>query len=164
MILSFSACLDCGCVLRSNFFGFFWILDRFGTPIWTHFGIKVMKKWGLKKWWKKCAEKGLRWICRGGCGSLKRRHSDCSAADRGGPDTPWVPKGTVADVWGTSPLWGIWQKCNKIVYFSRVFLRMGSWSRFWIDFFIDFGLILEGLGAPKVAKQLCKATFSAMVF
>ena len=36
----------------------------------------------------------------------------------------------------------------------------------WIlsRFFIDFGLILEGLGIPKVAKQLCKVTFSAMVF
>ena len=35
----------------------------------------------------------------------------------------------------------------------------------WIlsRFFIVFGLILEGLGIPKVAKQLCKVTFSAMV-
>ena len=36
----------------------------------------------------------------------------------------------------------------------------------WIldRFFIDFGLILVGLGAPKVAKELCKVAFSAIIF
>ena len=83
MIFSFFACLDCGCVLRSTFFGFSEILECFGPPSWRLFGIKVMKKWGLKKWWKKGPEKGPQGILREGCGSLKRRHWDCSATRQG---------------------------------------------------------------------------------
>ena len=48
LFLWFFASLDCGCVLRSTFSRFLWILDRFGTPIWRHFGMKIMKQGGLK--------------------------------------------------------------------------------------------------------------------